>query len=33
MLSFIVITQKGRKLVDVDDLEMSFHDVAFERLC
>jgi hypothetical protein len=33
MLSSIVVTQNGRRLVGVDDLDMSFHDVTFEGLC
>jgi hypothetical protein len=32
MLASIVIAQKGRRLIGVDDLDMSFHDVAFEGL-
>jgi hypothetical protein len=32
MLASIVIAQKGRRFVGVDDLDMSFHDVAFEGL-
>jgi len=33
MSSFTIVAHKGKKLVGVDDLDMSFHDVAFEGLC
>jgi hypothetical protein len=33
MLSSTIVAQKGKRLVGVDDVDMSFHDVAFEGLC
>ncbi len=32
MLSSIVVVHKGKEVVGVDDLNMGFHDVAFEGL-
>jgi hypothetical protein len=32
MLSSIVVAYKGRRIIGVDDLNMSFRDVAFEGL-
>jgi hypothetical protein len=32
MLPFTIIVHKGRKIVGVDDLNIGFHDVAFEGL-
>jgi hypothetical protein len=32
MLSFIIVVHKGRRVVGVDDLNMGFYDVTFERL-